>query len=185
MDKWQVISSSYVVDDRWLTVRADHCRDGEVDINPYYVFEYSPWVNIVALTAQAELILVRQYRHGTRSIDLELPAGAFDSSEASAVLAARRELLEETGYTGGQFTEVAQLSPNSATHQNMAHVVMATGVAHTHGQKLDRTENITVECMPLNQVPHAIYSGVFRQALHVAALYQVFARQGWLSYDFS
>ena len=79
---WEVLSSKYVVKDRWLTLRADDCRnaDGQV-IAPYYVLEYPPWVNVLALTPEHNVVLIKQYRHGVRRIILELPGGALDEQD--------------------------------------------------------------------------------------------------------
>jgi len=99
-----LLTSRYIVQDRWLKVRADtyELPNAQV-IEPYYVLEYPTWLNIVALTAQEEVVLVRLYRHGIRQTVLELPSGAVESSDASVLDATRRELLEETGYGGGAF----------------------------------------------------------------------------------
>jgi hypothetical protein len=90
---WETLGSRYVVKDRWLTLRTDDCRnaDGQL-IAPYYVLEYPPWVNVLALTPEHDAVLVRQYRHGVRRIILELPGGAVDEQDACVQDAARREL---------------------------------------------------------------------------------------------
>src|SRR5262249_47081810 len=103
-DEWEIVRSEYVVKDRWLALRADDCRtaDGQT-IAPYYVLEYPPWVNVLALTADNEAVLITQYRHGIRQNILELPGGALDEQDASIVDAAQRELREETGYVAEEW----------------------------------------------------------------------------------
>ena len=97
-DVWEILGSKYVVKDRWLTLRADDCRnaDGQV-IAPYYVLEYPPWVNVLALTPEHNVVLIKQYRHGIRQVILELPGGALDEQDASILDAAQRELREKQG----------------------------------------------------------------------------------------
>ena len=69
---WTLLSSKYLVQDRWLSLRADSCQmpNGLV-VEPFYVMEYSTWVNIVAITKNQEVVLVKQYRHGIQKTVLE------------------------------------------------------------------------------------------------------------------
>ena len=95
---WKIIKSRYIVKDKWLTLRADTCELPSSNIiDPYYVFEYPKWLNIVALTTDEDLVLVKLYRHGLGKTVLEIPCGGVETSDASVLFAARRELLEETG----------------------------------------------------------------------------------------
>jgi len=99
---WSVRASRYSFRDRWLAVRSDQCTaaDGTI-IAPYDVVELPDWVNILALTLEQEIVLVREYRHGTGEITLELPSGTVEAGEAP-LATAQRELREETGYGGGR-----------------------------------------------------------------------------------
>ena len=81
---WRTLSSTSVVRDRWIDVRADRCvTPSGVEISPYYVLRYPDWVHVVALTPERGLVLVRQYRHGAGQWFLELPAGGLDGRDAS------------------------------------------------------------------------------------------------------
>ncbi|TWF54495.1 NUDIX hydrolase [Neorhizobium alkalisoli] len=96
--KWSVLSSETVVKDRWIDLRAETCvTPSGQEIAPYYVLSYPDWVNIVAITADDEIVLVRQYRHGAADVFTEIPGGAVDAGDPDPVAAAKRELLEETG----------------------------------------------------------------------------------------
>src|SRR6267142_715416 len=114
-----VVNSTYIVKDRWFSLRADACRipNGRT-IAPYYVFEYPPWVNVVALTENGHVVLVKQYRHGLQRTLIELSSGGVEPQDTSPLAAARRELLEETGSTGKHFIQTGVRSANPVNHAN-------------------------------------------------------------------
>ncbi len=101
---WTVVESEYLFRRPWLTARRDHVRLPNGVENPeYYVLEYPNWVNIIARTREGKFILIRQYRHAYGETNYELVAGVIDPTDANPEAAARRELLEETGYAGGEW----------------------------------------------------------------------------------
>ena len=103
--KWDVLHSEYIIRRPWLTARRDKVRlpDGRVN-DEYYVLEYPDWVNVIAITPDDRFVLVRQYRHGLGRTSFELCAGVCEKGETPEE-SARRELFEETGYTGGEWHE--------------------------------------------------------------------------------
>ena len=169
---WTVRKSSYLLKDRWLTVRADSCEmpSGQM-IEPFYVFEYPAWVNVVALTADDDVILVRQYRHGLQETILGLPSGTVEPADASPLEAAKRELREETGYASDRFRESGRLSANPATHTNLTYCYVATDVQPLTVPRRDDTEPIEVVVMPLQAVFEQAVSGKLPQSLHVGSLF--------------
>ena len=108
---WKVRKREYLAREFWYTVRVDEVElpTGSV-IAKYWVNEYRPWVNVVAITAAEEVLLIRQYRHGLEQVHFEIPAGTTDPGETELEAAARRELLEETGYGGGRWSPLITLS---------------------------------------------------------------------------
>ncbi len=181
---WNLIESKYLISDIWLKLRADKCQlPNARTIEPYYVLEYPTWINVVAITSQNEVILVRLYRHGIQQTVLEIPSGGVEASDISVLAAARRELLEETGYGGGTFVETGQLSPNSANHANTVHCFLATGVEQISKPAEDEMEQLEIVRIPLLEVSNLVRNHGFFQALHVASLFFALDRLGKLNFQ--
>jgi 8-oxo-dGTP pyrophosphatase MutT (NUDIX family) len=168
---WEVLAREYLFRQPWLTLRRDRVRmpTGAV-IEDYYVWEYPPWVNVVAVTADDQLVLVRQYRHGLSAVHYELPAGVVDPTDADSLTAARRELLEETGFGGGDWSQLLTCSANSGTHNNLTHSFLALGVEHTTVPTPEPTEDLRVCLASIPEVRKMIEAGEVMQSLHLAAL---------------
>lgn len=105
--------SEYVAREPWFTVRHE-CVElpGGAHVPDYYVFEYPAWVNVIAITRDGLFVMIDQYRHGLGRTDYELAAGVCDPDDASPLEAARRELLEETGFGGGRWRETMRICAN-------------------------------------------------------------------------
>lgn len=165
---WEVLGSSYVVKDRWLSLRADECRNTEGQlISPYYVVEYPPWVNVLALTPDDEVVMIRQYRHGVREFILELPGGAVDEHDASIADAARRELLEETGYEAMEWRETGSIWANPVNYTNAIHCFVARRARLVSEPRREYTEHIEVTLMALDELRERAYRGELKHPHHV------------------
>ena len=169
--QWETLSSEYLVRAPWAVLRKDKCRMPNGHIVPdYYVLEYPDWVNMVALTADNRFILVRQYRHGVQQSVLEVPGGVIDPGE-NAPEAARREMLEETGYRFDTIEEISTLFPNPATSTNKTTTYLLTGGVKVQEQDLDEQEDIEVILASPAEVKQWLLDNQFGQALHTAALF--------------
>lgn len=173
--KWEVLKSEYLFRRPWLTARRDHVRLPDGVENPeYYVLEYPDWVNVIARTADGRFLLVRQYRHALGETRYELCAGVIDPEDASPEEAARRELLEETGYAGGKWNLFCKLAPNASAMTNYSYTFVAEGVEPVTSQHLEPTEDITVHLLSPEEVRALLEADDIKQALMAGPLWKYF-----------
>ena len=143
-------------------------------MNKYYVLELSDWINCIAIDENDNAIMLRHYRHGLQKYLLEFVGGGIETTDASPEAAARRELEEEAGYTGGTLYHVGTGYPNPANHTNKVHTFLAVGGKIDRTQMLEVGETITVEKIPLEKVisqmttPNAVYPSLYIAALFYA-----------------
>lgn len=160
---WNVLGTRVVLDRPWLKVREQHVRTARgVDIEQYHLIDSVDWVCAVCITADHQVVLVRQYRHGVARPTLELPAGAINPGE-DPLLAVQREVLEETGYTASRWTLLREVHPETTRHRHRAHLYLAEGAVQTHTQDLDATEDVEVHLLPWrstlpSQMDHAVHA---------------------------
>jgi len=170
---WKVLESSYFRP----RFRIDKCELGNGNLLDATIFEFRSWANIVALTKTGEVILVRQYRHGACDVLLEFPGGVVEDGE-DPVEGAKRELLEETGYTASEFILVGKLYPNPALQTNTLYCYLAMDAKKVSGQNLDAGEDIEVHLMPLDELVVLAKRGEFPHALMNSVLFSVLAHMG-------
>lgn len=137
----------------------------------YVTIEAPDWVNVIAVTAQQEVVLVRQYRHGVAAITLEIPSGMVEQGE-EPLEAARRELAEETGYVSEQWRFLGVVHPNPAYQDNHCFSYLATDCRFTTEQELDAGEDIEVLTLPFSDVGQRIAQGEIDHALIVTAFFR-------------
>lgn len=157
LKKWKVLQSKMIIDNQWCKVRQDEVElpNGEI-IDDYFVNIRPDIALILPVTAQKEIVFVRQYRHAINEILLELPAGSFNPHEEDSLEAAARELEEETGYVASQFTKITTLYDNPVKDTNKIHLFLAENVWKASQQKLDITEDIEVVLIPVEEVFHRV-----------------------------
>lgn len=178
---WKILQSETLLRDRWIDLRADRCVTPQgAEITPYYVLSYPDWINVVAITSEDHLVLVRQYRHGAGRVCLELPSGGVEAGE-SPEMTARRELAEETGYVSERWQLLSSLSPNPASHANRVHSFLALDAQPFTHRQLDKgEEGLSVELCPVPQILGQLSTGGLDQAMHVSALLLALMKLGRL-----
>jgi len=137
-----------------------------------YQIRSNPWLNVIPLTPEEKVVLIRQYRFGTDSVTLEIPGGLVETGEDPKD-AAERELLEETGYVAQKITPIGNLHPNPALHPFYCHTYVAEGCVRVGSQKLDDNEIIEFELVPLAEIPKLIHSGEISHALVIASFHNL------------
>jgi ADP-ribose pyrophosphatase len=139
----------------------------------FYILEAGDWVNVIPITRDNEVLLVKQYRHGTQEVTLEIPGGLIDSGQ-SPVESAARELLEETGYQGASLKLLGRVRPNPAILNNWCYSFLARDVDMVQELRLDATEDIELFRVPLDEIPHYIGTGRIDHALVLSAFFLFF-----------
>jgi 8-oxo-dGDP phosphatase len=168
---WEAFNQTYLHRcPPWLVLRQQGFRlpTGRC-IENYWINEYPPWVNVVAVTRADQLVMVRQYRPGLEAVHYELPAGTTETNEPSET-AARRELLEETGYAGGRWRLLCQLSANPALQNNLTATYLAEDVEPLSAPTPEGTEDLRTHLVPVRDVLRLFDEGEIVQALHTAPL---------------
>jgi len=169
--RWDVIRSEITYRCRIFSVRRDESRSPRSgQAHDFHVLETPDFVNVIPLTSDGRVLLVRQFRHGIREVTLEVPAGLVDSNEAPDA-AALRELREETGYTSLRIEPLGVVHPNPAIMNNRCHMFAAYEVAQVGPPQWDATEELRLEAVALGRVPHLIRSGAVSNALTVTAFH--------------
>jgi 8-oxo-dGTP pyrophosphatase MutT (NUDIX family) len=169
---WRKISSRTLGDFRVFSLRADlkeSPRTGRE--HEFVVMEAADWVNVVAVTPDQQMVLVEQYRHGSDTVELEIPGGIMDAQDASPVAAGCRELREETGYEGERARIIGQVFANPAIMTNTCFTVLAENCRLAGPVQFDSGEDLATRLVPVAEVPGLVASGKIRHSLIVAALY--------------
>lgn len=170
---WKILETRYIRP----RFRMDKVELANGNLLDATIFEFRSWANIVALTRTGEVVLVRQYRHGVRDVLLEFPGGVVEDGEAP-LAGAKRELLEETGFTASQWVEVGKLYPNPALQTNTLYCYLALDAEKVGGQNLDAGEDIEIHLMPLDELVDLAKRGEFPHALMNSVLFSVLAYLG-------
>ena len=169
---WQKISSRLLGDFRVFTIRADRKVSPRTKVeHEFFVIDSVNWVNVIARTPDQHLVMIEQYRHGSNTVELEIPGGLIDPHDPSPEAAGLRELREETGYAGQNARRIGQVFPNPAIMSNTCYTVMVEDCRCLHPVQFDHTEELVTRLIPVAEVPELVRQGTIRHCLVVAALY--------------
>lgn len=171
---WRLLESKSLGDFRVFKVRRDvkvSPRTGEQ--HDFVVLDAVNWVNVVALTPDRQLIMVEQFRHGSNTIELEIPGGVMDPHESSPVETGIRELREETGYAGARARLLGRVWSNPAIMSNTCFTVLVEDCIAHHPVAFDSGEDIVTRLVPVADVPRLVADGRIAHSLVVVALYHL------------
>ena len=170
--RWSGEGRRTVHKDRWIELSAERVvtAQGAV-LDPYYTLTYPDWSVAVVLTPENDVVMIRQYRHGLGLVDLELPGGCVDPEDASPLMAAQREVLEETGYGSDEAEYIGRFGANPSLQTNFVHVSLIRNARPVAAARPEAGEEIIVEIMPLEAVRRAALSGEMMNSMHIAAVF--------------
>jgi len=169
---WKKIGSKPVGDFRIFTIRSDEVISPRtLQAHGVYVIDCVNWVNVIALTPDRRLVMIEQYRHGSTTVELEIPGGMTDPADASPVATGLRELREETGYEGENARIPGQIFPNPAIMSNTCFTVLVENCRCLHPPQFDHGEDLITRLVPVTEIPHLVASGKIQHSLVVVALY--------------
>jgi ADP-ribose pyrophosphatase len=167
MSRWKILKSEILLKAGFFRMRMDECElpDGRV-MPRYYVMEFPDWVNVVPLTSDGQIILIKQYRHGAEQEFLEIPGGStHPGANEDPKLAGERELLEETGYKPTEMIYCGHHFPNPALQGNRMHTYLALGCVKVAEPDLDPYEDLEVVMMSLEEALEIWRNGGFKHSL--------------------
>ena len=176
ISKWETLNSKEqgrgkIFRHRVVTRKSpDSGNSGEFD-----VIDCLNWVNVVALNSEGHFVMVKQYRHGSNDVTLEIPGGAIDLGE-DPKQAAMRELEEETGYKCDEMILLGKVRPNPAFMTNHCYTFLAKNCHLSSNQNLDHLEEIDVVIIDQTEIKNKIKSGEIDHSLVIAAFHYFFTR---------
>ena len=169
---WQQIRSRALGDFRIFNLRSD------VKVSPrtgkehdFFVLDCPNWVNVIAVTPDNQLVMVEQYRHGSNTVELEIPGGLIDRTDESPLAGGLRELREETGYVGAKAEILAQIYANPAIMTNTCYTVLVQDCRLEHAVEWDSGEDMSTRLVPVESIPSLVAQGRIGHSLVVVALY--------------
>jgi 8-oxo-dGTP pyrophosphatase MutT (NUDIX family) len=171
---WKRIRSQPAQSFRVFSIRTDTTISPRTGIeHDFYVIESRDWINIIPLTDDHQVVMIRQYRHGSREVTLEIPGGLVDSGDTPKKAAAR-ELLEETGCQAKKWKKIGVVNPNPALFNNRCYTFLAQDINKVADPSPDQTEDIEVVLIPLAKIPGLILKGKIDHAMVITAFYHYF-----------
>jgi ADP-ribose pyrophosphatase len=169
--KWKTISSEVALTAkifRYVKLKSESPSTGK--IGDFDLIQCLNWVNVIAITKDQQIVLIKQYRHGTDKVTVEIPGGAVNHGEDPR-LAAERELREETGYTSKKWSHLGKVDANPAFMSNQCDTYLALEAELTHDQEFDPFEEIEVYLKPKSEIKSLVASGEITHSIVIAALY--------------
>jgi ADP-ribose pyrophosphatase len=169
---WEILNRKTLHDFKLMQIEGKEVRSPRTGKSMNVMAIHFPaWVVVLALTAKQEVIMVHQYRHGTEEVHLELPGGLVDPDDSSPLQAAKRELLEETGYGSKKFSIMGECYPQPAILSNKCFVCLAMDAEFQQAQALDEGEDLEIIKIPMADIPFRIHSNNIDNGMTLLAFY--------------
>jgi ADP-ribose pyrophosphatase len=169
---WKKVGSKPAGDFRIFTIRSDRSVSPRTQKeHDFFVIDCVNWVNVIAVTPDQHLVMIEQYRHGSNTVELEIPGGMIDARDASPEAAALRELREETGYEGENARRIGQIFPNPAIMSNTCFTMLVENCRLAHPVEFDHGEDLATRLVPVADIPGLVAAGEIQHSLVVVALY--------------
>ncbi len=183
---WKKIGSKALGDFRIFRLRSERKISPRTKKeHEFYVIDSVNWVNVIAVTPYHQLVMVEQYRHGSNSVELEIPGGMMDAKDTSPEATGVRELREETGYVGKNARVIGEILPNPAIMSNTCYTVLIENCRREHAVEFDHAEDLITRLVPIADIPQLVAAGKIRHSLVVVALYHYELFQRGLKKDIS
>jgi 8-oxo-dGTP pyrophosphatase MutT (NUDIX family) len=169
---WPTLGTHHLGDYHVFSLRRDRKVSPRTGAeHDFYILNCTNWVNVLALTPNDELVMIEQFRHGTNSVELEIPGGVMDAGETDPVATAIRELREETGYEGQHARILARVAANPAILTNTCYTVLIENCRLTQSVEFDQGEDLLTRLVPVSEVTKMVATEKFQHSLVVVALY--------------
>lgn len=171
IQRWQELSNETLAHYKVFHVRKARRRSPRngAEIG-FFLIDTPDWVNVLPITEDGRVVLVRQYRHGSERVSLEIPGGLIDSHETDPAAAAARELREETGFAAQVIESLGVMNPNPSMMTNRCHAFLATGCRRIGDLQMDPGEDIEVVTVPVAELDHCIARGDIDHAIVLATI---------------
>ncbi len=173
--EWELIEAKLDRDYRVFKIYSEMALSPRTNrMGHFYTIETNHWVNVIPMTSKGEVVMIKQYRHGSKKVTLEIPGGLVEDKDPQE--AALRELLEETGYVGEKVRLLGSVNPNPAIFNNLCHTYLVENAKKVADKSLDPDEDIEVVHVSLGDVPSLIEKGVINHALVVVGFHFYFMK---------
>lgn len=171
--EWELLDLQIDKDYKVFQIKTRTARSPRTNkVGTFYTIDSHDWVNVIPVTSADEIVMIKQYRHGSEEVTLEIPGGLVEEKDVKT--AALRELLEETGYSGNSVAHIGSTNPNPAIFSNLCHTYLVENAKKVADTNLDADEDIDVVLVPLIEIPSLIKTGIISHALVIVAFQYYF-----------
>lgn len=169
---WRKLASQQLADYKIFSVRSDKRVSPRTQAeHDFFIIDCAHWVNVIAITPDRRMVMIEQFRHGTETVELEIPGGMIDPEDVSPVAAGVRELREETGYAGERARIIGEIFPNPAIMSNACYTVLVENCQLLHECEFDQGEDLVTRLVPVVDIASLMAQAKIRHSLVAVALY--------------